>query len=95
MLERWSDEQRQKPGWIQKDLACDYIAYAFEQSQRCYMLPFLPLRELWLTKGKEWISEHKTVRAQNPGYTTASIAVPIDILLDSLRETMVVTWGGK
>lgn len=39
LLERWSDEQRGKPGWIQKPLACDFIAYAFAPSRRCYLLP--------------------------------------------------------
>ena len=27
MLERWSNEQAQTPGWVQKPLACDFIAY--------------------------------------------------------------------
>src|SRR5688572_29161879 len=28
ILEQWSDVERRKPGWIQKPLACEYIAYA-------------------------------------------------------------------
>src|SRR5690606_6534418 len=44
LLERWSDERRGTPGWIQKDLACDYIAYAFAPDRRCYLLPFMQLR---------------------------------------------------
>lgn len=28
-LEQWSDEGRRSPGWVQKPLACDFIAYAF------------------------------------------------------------------
>lgn len=27
LLERWSARERKAEGWIQKDLACDYIAY--------------------------------------------------------------------
>lgn len=29
LLEQWSDEARRVPGWIQKPLACDFIAYAY------------------------------------------------------------------
>jgi hypothetical protein len=29
LLEQWSDEERRKPGWVQKPLACDFVAYAF------------------------------------------------------------------
>lgn len=37
-LERWSDVARQTSGWIQKDLACDFIAYAFVPDERCYRI---------------------------------------------------------
>lgn len=29
LLERRSDETRRSPGWVQKPLACDFIAYAY------------------------------------------------------------------
>jgi hypothetical protein len=34
LLEYWSDYERRSPGWIEKDLACDFIAYAFVPSRR-------------------------------------------------------------
>jgi hypothetical protein len=46
LLEQWSDEERRKPGWVQKPLACDFIAYAFAPSRRCYLLPVVPLQRL-------------------------------------------------
>ena len=39
LLEYWSDEARQKPGWISNDLTCDYIAYVFRPSRRCFLRP--------------------------------------------------------
>jgi hypothetical protein len=35
LLEQWSDEDRRKPGWVQKPLVCDFIAYAFAPSRSC------------------------------------------------------------
>lgn len=99
-LERWSDRDKKKPGWIQKDLACDFIAYAFVPSERCYLFPFLTLRRAWQLEGKNWIelAEEKSggfsvVNAQNPGYVTESIAVPVDILLATIRQAMVISWS--
>lgn len=99
-LERWSDREKKTPGWIQKDLACDFIAYAFVPSQRCYLFPFLTLRKAWLLEGRRWceLAEEKSggfsvVLAPNRGYVTESIAVPTDILLATIRQAMVVSWG--
>ncbi|WP_230207026.1 hypothetical protein [Novosphingobium sp. Gsoil 351] len=47
LLEQWSDEARRSPGWVQKPLACDSIAYAFAPSRRCYLLPVAPLHRAW------------------------------------------------
>lgn len=99
-LERWSDRAKKVPGWIQKDLACDFIAYAFIPTQRCYLFPFLLLRRAWNLQGREWceLAEakadgFKVVLAENPGYVTESIAIPVGILLSAIREAMVVSWG--
>lgn len=100
LLERWSDKKRRIPGWVQKDLACDYIAYAFIPSQRCYMLPFLQLRKAWTERGREWIAraeeqsdyEYTLVEADNGSYVTESIAVPIPKLMDAISDAMVILW---
>lgn len=99
-LERWSDRDKKAPGWIQKDLACDFIAYAFIPSQRCYLFPFHNLRAAWLAEGRRWceLAEEKlggfsVVLANNGTYTTESIAVPTELLLSSIRQTMVISWG--
>jgi len=101
-LERYSDRQRQTPGWIQKPLACDFIAYAFVPSQRCYLLPFLTLRAAWRSNGPDWIraAEEKAkgfsfIYAENHGYTTESVGVPIPVVLKALNDAMLVTWNDE
>jgi hypothetical protein len=99
-LEQWSDLERRKPGWMQKDLACDFIAYAFIPDQRCYILPFPTLRRAWLEFGAEWLALAKAgeggyrfVDAKNPRYTTRSVAVPIPDLLSAVSQAMVIGWS--
>jgi hypothetical protein len=99
-LEIYSDERAKKKGWAIKPALSDFIAYAFLPTQTCFLLPFhlmqRALRDNWVT----WTSNaeqsrlgFQQVRAQNPGYTTLSIAVPIMVLLDAMSDSMVVTWS--
>lgn len=99
-LERWSSKEHRKPGWIQKDLACDFIAYAFIPDERCYLFPFLQLRRAWLTHGRDWCVKAESgaegfslIHARNEGYTTESVGVPIPKLLCALRESQIVDWA--
>jgi hypothetical protein len=104
LLERWSDlgdERRPRtPGWVQKPLTCDFIAYAFVPSSRCYLLPFQTLRRAWRQHGHDWIrwaerSEHgfRVVHATNPGYVTQSIAVPVAALMEGMTDAMLIRWN--
>ena len=99
LLEYWSDVGRQSLGWVAKDLSCDFIAYAFVPSQRCFLLPFPILRRAWHSFGKEWIRcgeqglhGFRKVEADNGNYTTVSVAVPVDLLMSALSDSMIVTW---
>ena len=87
-LERWSDTERRKPGWIQKNLDTDYIAYAFPSSGRCYLLPFRDLQRAWKVHGRDWIERYQRVLGKNCGYTTECIAVPIDVVLYAITDGM-------
>jgi hypothetical protein len=78
---------------MQKELSCDFIAYAFVQSETCYLLPFQTLRRAWLQHGEDWVRKYRRVEAQNVGYTTVSVAVPIPVLLDAIRDAMVISWA--
>lgn len=92
-LEYWSDEARRIPGWIAKPLTMDYLAYAFVPTRTCYLLPWHSLRRAWWLHRNDWVAQYREVRAQNPGYTTVSVAVPINVVLDAIRDAMVVQWG--
>lgn len=90
LLERWSDEQRGKPGWIQKPLACDFIAYAFAPSRRCYLLPVVPLQRAWRLNGRHWIARYGERFAMNPGYRSSNVPVPIGTLMGAIAAAMVL-----
>lgn len=90
LLERWSDEARRKPGWVQKPLACDFIAYAFAPSRRCFLLPVTPLQRAWRLNGKHWIAAYGERRAQNQGYVSTSVPVPVQTLLDAMAAAMML-----
>lgn len=87
LLEYWSDRDRKTPGWVAKDLACDFIAYAFVPSQTCYLLPFQTLRSAWRA--------HHRVEAVNSRYVTVSVAVPIAELMAALSDALRVSWAAS
>lgn len=101
-LEYWSDQERRHPGWIARDLACDFIAYAFAPSGRCYLLSFPLLRRAWRLHGPDWMrlgeARHdgfRIVEAKNRGYVSRSVAVPIDHVLDAIRGASLLTFDGS
>ncbi|SFS12364.1 hypothetical protein [Sphingomonas jatrophae] len=91
LLEQWSDESRRVPGWVQKPLACDFIAYAYAPSGVCYLLPVVPLQRAWRLNGRDWIKRYGTRRAQNVGYVTANVPVPRSVLLVAIAEAMILS----
>lgn len=93
LLEYWSNEQRKVPGWVAKDLACDYIAYAILPTKKCYLLPFQTLRKAWQENRKAWVQNYRRIEAQNSGYVTVSVGVPVPVLMGSLTKAMEVAWS--
>lgn len=93
LLEVYSDYQRKTPGWVAKDLACDFIAYAIIPTKTCYLLPFQTLRATWRRNHKEWWSKYKKPPAPNKGYDTVFVAVPVDELLQEMAQSMKVQWS--
>ena len=89
-LERWSDRDRKTPGWVQKQLKCEFIAYAFLPSRTCYLFPTLTLQRAWKLFGPDWIRDYPSVKAFNDGYVTESVAVPIDVLRNAMGDAMMV-----
>ncbi|WP_241659498.1 hypothetical protein [Sphingomonas glacialis] len=91
LLERWSDEKRKTPGWVQKPLACDFIAYAYAPAATCVLLPVPALQRAWRQHGRQWIGLYGQRRAQNRGYTTISVPVPRGVLMQAIVEAMFVS----
>ena len=92
LLEIRSSEEHQTWGWACKPLVCDYIAYAFLPSKRCYLFPFQQLQQALKNHWTDWEHECKTVKALNRGYTTSSLAVPIPTLQQAITEAGFVQW---
>lgn len=94
-LEYWSvkhktNASKDEPGWVAKDLRCDYLAYAFVPSGRCYLLPFHDLRRAWRSNHEQWVRTHRRVEADNGHYVTVSVAVPIVEVLQALSDATLV-----
>lgn len=93
LLEYLSNDQTGAPGWIEKDLLIDYIAYAFMPVKRVHLYPWQQLRLAWSRHGAAWQKAYKKVPAQNQGYVTWSVAVPISVLDEAIREACVIQLG--
>jgi hypothetical protein len=92
LLEMKSDIDRDTPGWVVKDLVCDFIAYAFLPTQECYLLPIHPLQRAWRLHGALWVKQYGTKKAPNKGWWTLSCPVPIPILMRKISEAMFIRW---
>jgi len=94
LLEYTSCEERSTPGWIERDLAIDYLAYGFMQSQRCYLFPWAMLRRAWAQFGQDWKAKYRPVRAAttigSTQYHTLSVAVPTDVLRRAVSTAAII-----
>jgi hypothetical protein len=93
LLEYISNDRTGAPGWIEKQLKIDYIAYAFMPIQRVYLYPWLMLRRVWLHYRDEWFGKYKPVPAHNPGYITWSLPIPIKVLQQVMRSSFIIQLG--
>lgn len=90
LLEYISVDTTGAPGWIEKELQIDYLAYAFMQSKRVYLYDWLMLRRAWLHYRDDWKREHKVISAQNNGYKTLSLAVPIAVVNSAVSAARII-----
>ena len=100
LLEYLSDAERNIPGWIEKDLASDFIIFVFKETQRAFLLPFPLLRRCWKQHGKDWIQKaeleeegYRKVIAENGKYRTVSVAVSWNVLCEALIDATVLYWS--
>jgi hypothetical protein len=89
-LEFISDEARKVPGWVCKPLRADYIAYAIAPLGRCYLLPVPQLQSAWEKHGEEWRDSYFEVRAENKGWTTVSVGIPVPVLFKAIGQALRV-----
>lgn len=90
LLEYISADTTGAPGWIEKPLQIDYLAYAFMDVRRAYLFPWQMLRRVWLHYKDVWLGSYKIVPAQNRNYTTYSVAVPINELLAAVKNAGII-----
>ena len=90
LLEYLSNSRTGAPGWINKQLSIDYLAYGFLPTKRVYLFPWQMLRRAWIKYGESWQKDHKNIRAQNVGYHTMSVAIPIKELRSKVNNATII-----
>lgn len=90
LLEYLSNDVTGAAGWIEKDLAIDYLAYAFMPTKRVYLYDWCMLRRVWNQYRDEWKRKYSIPPAQNKGYKTHSVAVPIDLLNRKVATATII-----
>ena len=90
LLEYISVDTTGAPGWIEKDLAIDYLAYAFMPTRRVYLFDWLMLRRAWLGYGARWKQKYRNIKARNNGYHTHGVAVPIGVIQNAVADARII-----
>ena len=90
LLEHIAQDVQDKPGWIEKDLDVDYLAYAFMPSRRVYLWDWLLLRRAWGQFKLDWLRDFPRVVAENADYRTISVAVPIPVLQKAVGRSRII-----
>lgn len=92
LLEYESDNVRHTPGWIEKDLAIDYLSYAILPARTVRLFPFPLLQRAWQVNRDKWFESDRChiIEAQNPSYTTLSLAVPFGFVYAALSQVSII-----
>lgn len=77
LIEYISNDIKNTPGWIEKDLHIDFIGYAYMDSREVMLIPFIDLQNLWKNNKISWIKKYKLPPAKNEFYNTLNVAVPL------------------
>lgn len=91
LLEFLSNDRTGAPGWVEKSLNIDFIAYAFMDTRCVYMLPWDGLRCVWHGNGGGWKKKYGIRRAENNGYATHSTPVPVTELFRAISAASRVS----
>ena len=88
--EHINDDGNKTPGWIEKDLFIDYLAYAFMPKKLVYLFPWEMLKRAWLKYKIEWKWKYPIPPAKNEGYETYNVAVPINVLRQAVSSATII-----
>lgn len=91
-IEFVSNDKRNSPGWAEKRLFCDYIAYAIIPTKVCYLLPVPQMQAVWKRNKDAWIKRYGVARAKNETYTTLGCPVPVGVLYPAIGNCFRVRW---
>lgn len=89
LLEYWSDKERRLPGWIAQDSAADFLTYNVA-NKYAYVFSWPRLRSAWKRCHKRFVNEGRKIVAQNHGYTTHSVALPVHWITGQCGEHWLV-----
>lgn len=90
LLEYISVDKTGAPGWMEKDLVIDYLAYAIMPTKQCHLFSWPMLRRAWLHYKHDWIAMYPRVEAKNNGYVTISVAVPLSVVRNATRDATII-----
>lgn len=90
LLEEYSNFESKKVGWLSRDKYTDYIVYVIQETMTIYLLPFLLLQLAWRNNYKNWLEKYGRKFADNKYYRTSNIPIPIDILLEAIKNEIVL-----
>lgn len=91
LLEEYSNFERKTIGWLGRSKHTDYIAYILMDSKKIYLLPFLILQKCWIDNYFEWLNKYGRKFANNKIYNTSNIAIPTNVLLNEIKERLLLS----
>jgi len=91
-IEYVSNNRTDAPGWAEKELAADYIAYAIAPLGLGYLLPVLQFQAAWRRHKEEWLKRFPNKIAANNGYDTLFCPVPVKVLFPAIGEVFRPTF---
>lgn len=89
-LEFISNDKTNAPGWIEKDLSIDYLAYAFIDKKQAFLFDWNMLKRAWAYWKEDWKERYFIAKAPNKHYNTLSVCVPIDVLIMAVSRASVI-----
>lgn len=98
LLEYVSNDKTGDLGWVAKPLLCDIIVYIVKPPNKMckvFLLNVLQLQAAWMRYGEDWKIKYGIKRAENKGYWTLNVAVPVKELYQSMAKICYMEFTQK